>query len=127
MSFLSVLKAVGRGLGIASGVLGVARETAPLLGGPPKLFSFIDYAAAAVERAERTANLIATTGQTVSGQGKLAIADGFAVDALDIAELVFGRDIGDEEKYRRGVESIIAGRKLVVSGVADVLDSLKHK
>lgn len=125
-SFLSVLKAIGKG---AATVLGftskVAQAAAPYL--PPGANNFLIRAVSAVGRAEQAAATLANIGTTLEGKGKLALADGFFAESLDIAELVSGREIGDNEKYKRGVEAIIAGRKQILSGTADVMDSLKHK
>lgn len=123
-SFVSILKAIGKG---AATVLGftsqVASAAAPYL--PAGANNFLVRAVAAVARAEQAANTISGIGVSVGGQGKLAIADAFFAESLDIAELVSGKEIGDNEKYRRGVAAIIEGRKQILSGVADVLDSLR--
>jgi hypothetical protein len=125
-SFLSVLKAIAKGIGIVAGIsTGVQSVVSPYL--PAGAQSFLSKAVNAVVRAEQASNVLQTIGASVGGQGKLAIADAFFADALDIAELVSSREIGDNEKYKRGVAAIAAGRQQVLSGVADVLDSLKQK
>lgn len=125
MGFISVLKAVaskaGKILGIASQV---GAEIAPFL--PPNIGGFLGIAIKGVAKAEAVASKLAAVGISVGGQGKLAIADAFAADGLDIAELVAGKEIGDNEKYKRGVAAVIEGRQKVLSGVADILDSLEH-
>ena len=80
-----------------------------------------------VGRTEAAANQLAAIGVSIGGQGKLAVAEAIAGDFLGIAELVSGKDVGDEVKYKRGIEAIAAGRKQILSGVSDVLDSLKAK
>ena len=125
-SFVSILKAIGRGAATIFGVTSqVAQAVSPYIPAGPA--NFLVKAIAAVGRAEQAANQLATVGVSVGGAGKLALADAFAAEALDIAELVSGKEIGDNDKYRRGVEAIAAGRKLILSGTADVLDSLRNK
>ena len=120
MSFLSILKAVGKGLGIVQSAKAVI---APIL--PSRVNTFLDAVIGAVVRAEQAASRLAEIGTAIKGEGKLALADAFFSESLDIAELVSGREIGDNEKFQRGVAAITAGRKQVLSGTADILDSLK--
>lgn len=123
MAFLSTLKEIASKVGKVIGIAGKAGAAiAPFL--PPSIGGFLGVVANGVARAEIVAKRLSDLGIEVGGQGKGAIAEAFAAEGLDLAELVAGRDIGDNEKYRRGVESVAAGRRLIISGVADILDSV---
>lgn len=123
MKFLSVLKAIASKAGK---ILGVAQEVVPKIAPFLPATGFLGTAITAITRAEQVASRLAEIGTAVTGQGKLALADAFSVEALDIAELVSGREIGDNEKYKRGVAAIAEGRQKILSGIADVLDSLRE-
>lgn len=125
-SFLSILKVIGKGLGT---ILGIATDAAkiaqPFL--PAGANAILGTIIAIVGRTEAAANQLSAIGVSIGGQGKLAIAEAIAGDFLGIAELISGKEIGDEVKYKRGIETIAAARKQILSGMSDVLDSLKPK
>jgi len=114
MAFLSVLKAIGRGVGFALGIVATLPQ-----GGKPIVVvgDILSKVTQAVAMAERAAE---KWGTAVTGAQKLAFAADIAADAIATSELLTGREIADQDKFQRGVNSL-------TSGIADILDSLKQK
>lgn len=128
-SFLSVLKAIGKGALFAGQMLLGVQTTVQQSGGAGSgVDKFLSKVLDGIGKAEQVAGVVeGMLGQKLPGEGKLDLAYRFAGDAINIAELVSGREIADNDKYSRGITAIQAGQKQIQSGIADVLDSLKHK
>ena len=132
MSFLSALKAVGKGIAKVLPIVGQAAPVVLSAAGVPAgasvvVGSLIQRAQAVVGLVERTAATVEAQGGKMDGKAKLALGVSLANDSISVAEVVSGRNIVDNDKFARGTAKFQAAVAQLVEAVADIEDSVEHK